>query len=245
MFVSEVMKTGDYSIFKKHPNNRPIDQGNLKRIISSIKSLNLLKFRPILVDSEMRVVDGQHRLEAAKTLGKEVFYQINETSTHEDIALLNAAQKRWSMKEYTDYYASLGNENYSKLKSFCEQTNTPPNEAIKLCRKTGGRGFQAFRKGQFTFFSDEEEKASKEIIHSANDLVEFCSRLTISGSSFMKSARFRSAILLLSIEEGFDSGLFKKKLEQKWANIRPCPDLRSYYILFRDIYNWRNQNPLP
>jgi len=80
--MPEVIKTKDYSIFKKHESNRGIDQNNLKKIVNSIKAEDLLAFRPILVDAQMRVIDGQHRLEAARLLDLDVYYQRKEEAIH-------------------------------------------------------------------------------------------------------------------------------------------------------------------
>ncbi len=119
--MAKIQSTKDYDMFKKHENNRDIDSGNLRRIMASIQTQNMLEFRPILVDSKMRIIDGQHRLEAAKKLDVEVFYQINEESSHEDIALLNSAQKRWYTQDYMNYYASLGKSAYAKLLDYSKK----------------------------------------------------------------------------------------------------------------------------
>jgi hypothetical protein len=79
----QLLKTSDHGIFKKCPTNRPIDPTNLRHIKASLMINNMLEFRPIMVNKNMEVIDGQHRLEAAKELGLEVFYQINE-STHSE-----------------------------------------------------------------------------------------------------------------------------------------------------------------
>lgn len=70
------METRDYSIFKKLPGNREvsIESG----LIDSMQSNGYLKQYPILVDSEMRIIDGQHRLIAAKELNLPVSYELVE-----------------------------------------------------------------------------------------------------------------------------------------------------------------------
>lgn len=69
-------ETKDYNIFKKHPNNREIFHANLEKIKRSIQIKNLLEYRPIIVDKKMQVIDGQHRLEAARQLGVPIYYQM-------------------------------------------------------------------------------------------------------------------------------------------------------------------------
>ena len=58
-------KTKNYEIFKIMDCNRELSAANLQKLIGSIKSRNLLEFRPIIVNSKMEIIDGQHRLAAA------------------------------------------------------------------------------------------------------------------------------------------------------------------------------------
>lgn len=89
-----VQSTNDYTMFQKCKSNRELDPGNIKRIKSSILAKNLLHLRPILVSKNFEIIDGQHRLEAARLLKVPIFYQIHEESDFEDVILLNANQKR-------------------------------------------------------------------------------------------------------------------------------------------------------
>src|SRR5215469_9874714 len=113
-------KTTDYEIFKKHPANRALNEKNLVEIMESLKKKNLLKFKPIIVDSNMYVLEGQHRLEAAKRLNLEVYYvQCNDTDPN-DVVLFNC-MKKWETTDYLNYYASTGNENYIKLQDLLDK----------------------------------------------------------------------------------------------------------------------------
>src|SRR5665213_684124 len=68
--------TTDYSIFKKHPQNREVqrDSAKFKQLLASVKEEDRLSSNPILVDKELYVFNGQHRLEVAKVLGKAIYY---------------------------------------------------------------------------------------------------------------------------------------------------------------------------
>ena len=91
-----IKETSDYDIFKKHVHNRPLVEGNILKILKSIQFKNLLKYRPILIDKDYRVIDGQHRLEAAKRLCISVFYEMKTDVEHVDIKLLNDNQKGYA-----------------------------------------------------------------------------------------------------------------------------------------------------
>jgi ParB/Sulfiredoxin domain len=242
--MTEIKKTKDYSIFNYHESNRTIDPANLKRIISSIKTLNLLEFRPILVDKQMHIIDGQHRFEAAKQLGLEVYYQVNKDATHEDIVLLNANQKRWTVENYADYYASRGNEHYQKLKDFAEKRNLPVASTLTLVRTGNEHSYKKFRYGGFKFLEEEEIQLIDDLLDKVTKSKETMSRYIIANSKCIKSRKLTSALLQLLKNPGCDFDTFISKLTYKADAIKPCSDTYAYYCMLRDIYNWKNQNPI-
>ena len=67
----KIYTTSNYSLFKK-AKNRPISEIIVKRL----KKYDTLK--PIIVDHDLNVLDGQHRLEACRQTGKPVSYIISK-----------------------------------------------------------------------------------------------------------------------------------------------------------------------
>src|ERR1700742_2697053 len=98
-----IKSTNDYTIFKKSPSNRDIEDPHVRSIMASISIKDMLHLRPILVNSNMEVLDGQHRLEAARRLNAKIYYQIETKSEDADIILLNAHQKNWKTECYFNY----------------------------------------------------------------------------------------------------------------------------------------------
>ena len=105
-----VQGTTNYSIFKKLKGNRPLRQTNVSKLVKSIQKNNLLHARPILVDQNMQIVDGQHRLEAAKILKEPVYYMIVNDLDKYDMIDLNRNQANWTVGNMIDFYALDGNE---------------------------------------------------------------------------------------------------------------------------------------
>ena len=62
----DVIETTDYDIFKGIVGNRKVEKKHVEMLTGAIDRNNLLNVRPIIVNEEMMVIDGQHRLEAAK-----------------------------------------------------------------------------------------------------------------------------------------------------------------------------------
>jgi len=88
-----IRKTTNYEIFTFREDNREkIDKKHLARLVESIKSRNLLELRPIMVNEKLEIVDGQHRLLAAKQLGYEIYYQKEENLDCADIVRMNLSK---------------------------------------------------------------------------------------------------------------------------------------------------------
>ena len=60
--VEKVYETTQYNIFKLYKGNRVVKEPYVRRLVEKIKNKDYKV--PVIVDSKMNVVDGQHRLEA-------------------------------------------------------------------------------------------------------------------------------------------------------------------------------------
>ncbi len=85
-----IKKTKNYEMFTFREDNREkIDQSHVQRLVFSIEKRNLLELRPIIVNEKFEVIDGQHRLMAAKFLDVEIFYQQEKKLDAKDIITMN------------------------------------------------------------------------------------------------------------------------------------------------------------
>ena len=242
--MSNVHKTDQYEMFKKHENNRELDRRNLQKIIFSIKSLNMLQFRPILVDSAFRVLDGQHRLEAAKSLGVEVYYQIKEESHSEDIVLLNANQKPWRTQEYVEYYASKGVESYVKLLAFSKKVGLPIEKLTRFLKGDREERETSLKAGTLSYFTQEREAEILQLFDNKRTVIEKLALYLLPLPSYIGSSTFTYGLLHFLQNPDVNFSIFLNKIALKVNAIRRCTDKMSYYQMFKDIYNYKNQNPI-
>lgn len=108
-------KTKDYGIFKKAVGNRVVEPRRVKRLAESIGKYGFIG-TGIIVNSDMEVIDGQHRLKACEMLGIEVPYLVMEDAGLEEMIALNTTSKSWGIKQYVDAYAENGNVGYQWYK---------------------------------------------------------------------------------------------------------------------------------
>ena len=71
-----VYHTTDYGRFKLLEENRPLDTAHVNKLVHAIKYQNLLDQKPIDVTADFEVIDGQHRLEAARTLNTPIYFRV-------------------------------------------------------------------------------------------------------------------------------------------------------------------------
>ena len=111
----------DYAMFKKLEGNRPVNPNQVQKIIESVKAINVLKAKPIIVANGY-IIDGQHRFEACVQLEEEVNYIEVSPITDEEMRFLmsqlNSNVKNWSPADYLQQFVIQGKENYIYLKDF-------------------------------------------------------------------------------------------------------------------------------
>jgi hypothetical protein len=240
----KTLKTNQYDLFKKHSSNRITDRAHVKKMTAAIKTHNMLENYPIVVNKQMEVIDGQHRLEAAKILNIDVCYQIVDPVQAHDIILLNANQKKWSTEDYVNYYVSLGNEDFIKLKQFCiqhEVTIAYFTHAFNVF--VGSRRENALKKGTYKFDAEKAEEFSLFIM-AIKEIIKDLSNLMLKHQNVLKSQRFKEAIIFFVRNYQADLDILRSKLCGKVESIHPCSSIVAYVDMIKAIYNYRNQNPV-
>jgi hypothetical protein len=107
----KIYLASEYNQFKLVKGNRKIDT-NLK-LEQSIKKIGIL--RPIIVNSNMEILDGQHRYSIAKKYALPLPYYVSSSKNIDDIIDLNNSSKKWSIEDYINKYKQDGLSDYEQL----------------------------------------------------------------------------------------------------------------------------------
>lgn len=110
-----ILHTTDYDRFIRLKSNRPVKERDVKKLAEKIQRKNLLHLFPVLINSKWEIIDGQHRIEAARMLGLQVYYIMDDDVTSADIAIINNTRKSWNSRDYIHFYAQEGRSEYKKL----------------------------------------------------------------------------------------------------------------------------------
>lgn len=237
--VPLIEKTTEYSAFKTLEGNRKISESHVKNLMDFITKRNLLKFNPILVNDNFEVIDGQHRLEAAKALKVSIYYIVGEGLSYRDAGVLNACSDDWEFREYLDIYLKNGHQEYIKLEKFKNDNNLNLTRFQYLVSKEQKKIFdEKFKIGSFTIIDnlhDIEDKIKK--IDSIISYIETI--ILVENKRFLSTETFWRALYQFMIQKDVDVERFKEKISIKYQSIGKLSGLKDYIKLFTDIYNWK------
>lgn len=236
--------TKDYSIFKKILCNRKVEEGHVLKLMRSIKFKNLLPSRPMLVNSDLGVIDGQHRLEAAKRLGLEIYYNVDEEAEDEDIFIYNETQKPWRLSGYLDYYVSKGREHYIRLSSLMKREGMDLGSALAILGFSTKTNSEDFKKGKFVYPVPQEEFQILEIIGKSKRVVEYLENKLVNMKVFLHGPRLKRVFYIFFSNGSVDIDVFMNKLNYKLELIRPAQRISDLLDMLQNIYNWKNKNPI-
>lgn len=227
--VHNFHSTCNYAKFKLVKTNRPVDQDHLMRLYDAVSAKNLLAEFPILVDNEMRVIDGQHRLKVAESLGVPVYYLVSDRITVDDISTTNANTKHWASSDYMDRWLADGRMEYIVLKRFMDKFPFfTLSEAISLCHYGDNLGLkEKFKDGEYK--CNDTPFAARV----ANALLDF--------SKFFPhyhSSTFIRAVSNLIGNRRYDHSVMMARLEYQSRKLVRCSDSVSYIVLLNEIYNY-------
>lgn len=220
--------TTDYSIFKEFSSNREVDRRHVNKLVVSIMKRNLLNVNPIVVDMQMRVIDGQHRLAAAEILGVDIFY-IEEDINRKDISLLNSNQKNWTAMDYINFYTVEKEFSFLQLSNLI---NKYPDMAVSallmLSSSEGRRSLAQLKEGCLDMlaidFAKEICELCKDLNHRFQKVFVFDSRFPLALGKALKQDNFKIDRLI-------------EQIEAAPREFVPCHTKEQYLDMIEEIYN--------
>lgn len=225
-----------YGQFSRIRGNRQLNQQKIKKMVRDIKhGINLLPDFPILVSQEgtkLRVIDGQHRLEAAMETKSQVYYIIRqEQLTLEKMARLNSLQEKWKSSDFINCYIEQGIQDYKKLMDFIDTYGTPISVSVKLLSNgvvsdgTSSDLMESFRRGEFRV------KHWKQAV----EIVETCRRFD--ASKAWNTRPFMVAITRLLQSDLCDFDELVQKFTENPTALEMHGDFKGYLVNLERIYN--------
>lgn len=226
--------TRNYARFSMMPGNREFSEAKVRDLSERIKAHNLLAAFPILcvaVDGELKVIDGQHRLAAAKALGVEIHYTVAKDLTTDDVRLINGGQHPWQTRDYLRHFCEIGRKDYAQVASFSAESKIGLMTAAVMLSNgttTSGEATRRFRAGSFKVSNMDRAVCVAGIVAKLREL----------GASF---ASGRACVLALSriLATGrFSREVFDRGAARIASRIHRCATWQQFAKEFSDAYDY-------
>lgn len=225
--TAAIQSTVHYHLFKRIDSNRHLDKRHVNKLVEAIRKKNLLHLNPIVVNGEMEVIDGQHRLSAAKILGVAIYYTQDARISHNDIGGMNSNKKNWQMMDYINYYAKKGNRNYVAFLELCDKhKDYKPSMLQTLCSKDGTRRSNDVKEGLFDISNIDHAEI---IISYLEDFKKY--------TLLAANSRFIEAVRLIATHPEYNHERMMGKVQQNPTAILPCANNKQYVQMLQAMYN--------
>ena len=234
--VNQVQCTNDHSIFKIQIGNRPINTNHVARLVMSMQKSYLMS--PLIVNENMEVIDGQHRLTAQKELKLPTYFIENKGYGLKETRILNQNSKNWTADDFMNGYVNMGNENYLQYKKFKKLYRFGHHECQKLIGgfvgdniKTG----EVFRTGQMKITHNQSLAGCR--------LADMIYMIKPYYAGF-KRRNFVYALLILFKNPDYDHSVFISRLSKQTEALTDQARTDQYISLIEKIYNHRSRSKI-
>lgn len=230
--INEVKRTKDYSIFKFHGQNRGINPNHVRKLKRSILENGWLNGSLIVIDGKGNVIDGQHRLMAAKEVGSSVDYVVEKKATVDSIRMLNTNAKNWNIIDHLKYHVKNGNQDYMLLDRFMKNfPHLRPTECMMLVKNSNSSAERgSFERGDFKV---SDMKIAYKWGHNIM-------KLQYIFDGYNKSIFVRAMIKVFQNPQ-FDFDQFLHKVQLRKSMIHMCGTVDQYVEMIEKIYNYKRK----
>jgi len=172
----EIIKSTEYNAFKYIIHNRDLKESHVLKLMDSIKNKNLLKIQPCIISESNEIIDGQHRIEAAKRL-EIPFYYIKSCDINEsDIITLNNIKMSWSVIDFINFYASKNHETYKIVLDLINRYPDISLKSVLACvSPTGKNPISDIKSGKIRCLPIEKINKFMDILSDYKNLTSFWS----------------------------------------------------------------------
>jgi hypothetical protein len=245
-----VYSTTNLEIFKTIAGNRVPNLQHVRRLVGSIKQYGM-KCNPILVNERGEVIDGQHRLLAAKECKSKIYFIRLKGYGLPEVHTLNLNQKNWNKKDFMEGYADMGIEPYVKLKKFVQKNEDFSfSDCVALCSQTSSAlgsasVAQKFRNGRDKMNNITQVFEEGTWIGRDFELgQEWANKIRMIKPYYIGYNRstFVGTMIILFTNKKFDFNEFMHKVRLQPTALVDCSSREQYKTLIEDIYNYRSRN---
>lgn len=224
----QIQITEDYTMFQRLKGNRDILPTHVRELIAAFSEKpQLRQAKPVLLNENHEMIDGQHSFTAARNMGLPIFFQIIPGLTIQDARLINAYQRTWSLLDFTRSYAETGVKEYQMMLELLQDypISVYMMSAFVKGSRTGGKDAVNFKLGKLITRPKEEAIADLE------KLEDF----SVYNKHWNKES-FALAVWQMMNTDGYDHTRMMKLMGEH-GQLEKRGQSNSYLRDLEDIYN--------
>lgn len=237
--VNKIYKTDNYGMFKRLEGNRAVSSIRKKRLNDSFDKVGQIP-SPIVVNEKMEIIDGQGRFEVSKERNLPIYFTVINGLGDRECICMNTGTMNWTMRDYVDFYAEKGLEDYKVLQELDDKyTNVPLSTIIPIARGVSRHQ----QKDNIGSIAEGKYKVTIEL-DVLDSTLEFIDTLT---PYLKKSAKMQAIVPVLYFCykcKEIDNNLLKKKILENSHLMNVSKDVLTLCDSIGEIYNRNKRGKL-
>tara|TARA_R110002012_G_scaffold97923_7_gene234946 strand:+ start:722 stop:1495 length:774 start_codon:yes stop_codon:yes gene_type:complete len=220
--------------------NRNVPQSNVNALKKSIEKNNALYLKPITIDNEYYIIDGQTRYRACQELNMPFYVDIVNSMewSNEDLISINTTQRNWKLQDYLRYYVKFNTDSYIAFEQFLKlHKHITIQMLIAIFNKTNSRSHlnsKIFKNGELKYDNSNKSTILEWLgwLHQINEAPFYPSL----NDRTKRNQEFQCSLLKKFQSPNWDNCKFVKLLSEYPHQLNKLKRITDFDQEIEDIY---------
>jgi hypothetical protein len=233
--VGEIFETKDYSIFKFRDDNRIVNTNHVKKLSQRMKDNGWLSTSVVTINGSGEVIDGQHRVKAAMSVGCPIRYKCVRGAGSDEMTSMNTLQRNWSPFDHLHKFVKKGNPNYITFQKFKEEFPMFKYTEIAMLLQNSTTSIKRdnFDSGNYVVRNEKKGRLWGQYLLELKPYFE---------KYYNKSIFVRGFLKIISNKKEFVFEEFLHKVKLRPNMLVACGTTEQYIEMIENIYNYKRSN---
>ena len=207
---------------------KQVTQRRVRQIKENMVQFGYKRGLPVIINDELVICDGHHRVQAAIELDIPAWVLIDPDAKVEDYAQISASANRWNLNDFVKAAVNNGSKTAKFIEFFMEKFGFSASVVLKVewgRRESVNQYIKMIQSDTLTFDNIER---SKERFQHLRDCIDLCpwseQKLILAFASLMQHEQYKPEVMI-------------NKLKMKGGEILGCNQERTYMEQLQRIYN--------
>jgi hypothetical protein len=231
--------SSNYASFTPNDEQRPIIERHVSKLAEIMAKMGFLPSKPIQCfkkGSKYVLIDGHHRLAAAKRLGISFYFVVEPESHADTMASVNANVKTWVTADFVRMHSLRGIPDFENLMRYSE-VGIPMQMAASMLHghaASSGNVGELIKQGTFKI------RQTTDINRIYKLIVEFGKTNPV-----VKHRPFIAALSKCMLTPDFDYDRFMRRFEESPMMIQKASNEDLQLAQIEELYNFRSREKVP